>query len=148
MVYQEGTILFFDPFYFKDGGNSKAKYFIVLKVIGENAIIASLPSSQDYAPKEANTSKTCCNELPDSGFNCFVFAAGQIVTSNNWSFPKTTFLYGKQLDEYQIKNLKDIYPIEGLDYQIIGKLKSKFYQEILTCFKNSATVKRKFKRLL
>lgn len=148
MTYQEGTILFFDPFYFKNGGNSKPKYFIVLKVIGENAIVASLPSSQDYAPAAANTVKTCCNELPEAGFNCYVFAAGQIITSNDWSFPKTTFLYGKQLDEYSIKNLQDIYPLESVDYEIIGKLKSKFHKEMFACFKNSAAVKRKFKRLL
>jgi hypothetical protein len=148
MVYQEGAILFFNPFFFKDGNGSKPKYFIVLKVIGENAIVASLPSSQDYVPAAANTSKTCCNDLPEAGFNCFVFAANQIVTNNDWSFPKTTFLYGKQLDEYSIEKLKDRYPIEGINYEVMGKLKTKIYQQVVACFKSSAVVKRKFKNLL
>lgn len=31
--FQEGAILYFDPFIFPDGGNPKPKYFLVLKVL-------------------------------------------------------------------------------------------------------------------
>lgn len=55
---------------------------------------------------------------------------------------------GQQIDEYEIFVLKDIYPVEGLDYKIIGKLLNVEFEKLLDCFRYSANVKRKFERLL
>jgi hypothetical protein len=30
-MFDEGTIIYFDPFYFKNGNAAKPKYFVVLK---------------------------------------------------------------------------------------------------------------------
>lgn len=49
-MYSEGNILYFDPFYFKNGAESKPKYFLVLKRIGDHAPLASLPSSKMHLP--------------------------------------------------------------------------------------------------
>jgi hypothetical protein len=49
-VFTEGSILFFDPFYFRNGNTAKAKFFIVLRVLDDKVVLATLPSSQDYVP--------------------------------------------------------------------------------------------------
>lgn len=30
-MFEEGSILYFNPFFFKDGSDSKPKYFLVIK---------------------------------------------------------------------------------------------------------------------
>lgn len=144
---KEGSILYFDPFYFKNGNKSKPKYFIILKVIDGISILASLPSSQDFRPSGFNETEGCV-EIPDASFNCYIFLAKHKITSNNWAFPLDTYVYGQQIDAYEINILKDIYPVEGLDYKIIGTLLADEFEKLITCFRNSANVKRKFKRLL
>jgi hypothetical protein len=148
-VFTEGAILFFDPFYFRNGNTAKAKYFIVLKVMDEKVVLATLPSSQDYVPATVvDADVSPCIEIPDANFNCYFLKAGRIVTTNHWAFPKNTFLYGHQLDEYEIATLQDIYPIEGIDFEHIGTLSPQVFTEIIACFRNSASVKRKYKKLL
>jgi hypothetical protein len=148
-VFTEGAILFFDPFYFRNGNTAKAKYFIVLKVMDEKVVLATLPSSQDYVPATVvDADVSPCIEIPDANFNCYFLKAGRIVTTNHWAFPKNTFLYGHQLDEYEIATLQDIYPIEGIDFEHIGTLSPKVFAEIIACFRKSASVKRKYKKLL
>ena len=44
--------------------------------------------------------------------------------------------------------LSDIYPVEGIDYEVKGQLKEKEFNDLVNCFKNSASVKNKYKRLL
>lgn len=119
---EEGDILYFDLFYFKNGNTPKAKYFIVLKTVGTNTILASLPSSRDFRPT-ASAEAYGCVEIPEACFNCFVFKAGLPVTTTDWVFPIDTFVYGQQIDEYEIATLQDIYPVQGLDYTILGRLK-------------------------
>ncbi|MDR6809316.1 hypothetical protein J2Y45_000069 [Dyadobacter sp. BE34] len=143
----EGDILYFDLFYFKNDNAPKAKYFIVLKTIGASAILASLPSSRDFRPTVSLETYGCI-EVPEACFNCFVFKAGLPVTANNWAFPLDTFVYGQQIDEYEIAVLKDIYPVEGLDYKVVGRLKDAEFKDLKDCFCQSASVKRRFRRLL
>lgn len=47
-MYQKGNIIYFTPFYFKNGNTPKPKYFVVLSVSESETILASLPSSRDY----------------------------------------------------------------------------------------------------
>jgi hypothetical protein len=143
----EGDILYFELFYFKNSNPPKAKYFIVLKIIGASTILASLPSSRDFRPT-ASSEAYGCIEVPEACFNCFVFKADLPVATNNWAFPLDTFVYGQQIDEYEIANLKDIYPVEGLDYQVVGRLKDTGFKDLKDCFCHSASVKRRFRRLL
>lgn len=144
---REGDILYFDPFYFKNRNLPKPKYFIVLKVIKGLSILASLPSSIDFRPSNTAIDQGCI-DIPEASFNCYVFKARMIVTTNDWSFPMDTYVYGQQIDEYEIAILKDIYPVEGLDYTIVGALLATEFKSLKDCFIKSANVKRKFKRLL
>ncbi|MGF1565418.1 MAG: hypothetical protein ACFCUH_08625 [Flavobacteriales bacterium] len=49
-MFQEATIVYFDPFYFKNGNVAKPKYFIVLKRFNEQQLLASLPTRKDAIP--------------------------------------------------------------------------------------------------
>lgn len=50
MMLSEGNIIYFSPFYFKNGNTSKNKYFLVLKYIENDIVIASLPTRKDSVP--------------------------------------------------------------------------------------------------
>ena len=82
----EGDILYFDPFYFKNGNSSKPKYFIVLKISGETTIIASLPSSKDFLPATV-VKKHGCVEVPEACFNCYIFEGKHICNYERMVFP-------------------------------------------------------------
>ena len=72
-MLEEGNILYFDPFYFKNGNPAKPKYFVVLKNIDNNSILASLPTSKDSIPEKEEIENGCV-ELPNINFNCFVIS--------------------------------------------------------------------------
>ena len=120
-MYTPGNLIYFDPFYFKDGARSKPKYFLVLKILENRAILASLPSSVDHLPRNIEINHGCI-EIPEGNINCYVFKSKTIITKNNWWFNFDTFLYGEWIDDFSIDLLEDIYPVEEIDYQIIGEL--------------------------
>ncbi|HXD94016.1 MAG TPA: hypothetical protein VNX01_12445 [Bacteroidia bacterium] len=146
-MYTPGNLIYFDPFYFKDGSESKPKYFLVLKVIGDSAILASLPSSVDHLPRNLQINHGCI-EIPEGNINCYVFKSNLPITKNDWSFKFDTFLYGQWIDDFSISLLQDIYPVEEIDYKIIGELTDLELKSVIDCFAKSATVKRKYKRML
>lgn len=146
-MFTEGTIIYFTPFYFKNGKPAKNKYFVVLKNTGTNCLIASLPSSQDHVPSYAQKSHGCI-ECEEAKFNCFVIAPTFKVTQCGKSFPLTTYLYGHQLDEYTIQFLEELYPNPIADYEIWGQMETSLFQELITCFKKSKSVKNKYKKIL
>jgi hypothetical protein len=146
-VYSPGKLIYFDPFQFKDGSPSKPKYFLVLKVIGDHAILASLPSSVNYLPQTQPLNHGCL-EIPDACISCYIFEAGRPITTTGWSFPLHTMLYGNWLDDFEVSILKANYPIAGVDYEIIGELTDEELNDIIRCFANSSTVKRKYRRML
>ena len=49
---------------------------------------------------------------------------------------------------YEIATLQDIYPVQGLDYKVVGRLKDTEFKRLKDCFCKSASVKRRFRRLL
>jgi hypothetical protein len=146
-MYHAGLILYFPNFYFKNGAATKAKYFLVLKEVGADLLLVSLPSSVDHLPRFIDQPHGCI-EIPEGSICCYIFKAGQVITESQWAFAKDTYLYGEQLDEYEVSMLEDIYPLENIDYEIVGTLTAKELAAIIYCFANSATVKRKYKRLL
>lgn len=145
-MYTPGKLIFFDPFYFKEGGN-KPKYFLVIKVLGGNVILASLPSSKVHLPANQIIQHGCL-EVQDSGINCYIFEANRPITKCGWCFKLNTFLYGMWLDDFNIEVLNANYSIEGVDYEIIGELTDQELHNVIGCFRNSSSVKRKYKRLL
>jgi hypothetical protein len=63
-------------------------------------------------------------------------------------FDFNTYLYGYHIDDYSIDLLMEIYPNEGSDYSIWGKMKDDLFGQLIDCFKNLKAVKRKYKNLL
>ncbi len=145
-MYSPGKLIYFDPFLFKNG-DSKRKYFLVLKVTDSNVVVASLPSSVDHLPANQPIVHGCL-EILDSGINCYIFEANQAVTKDGWSFELTTFLYGWWIDDFDIELLNEQYQIEHVDYEIVGELTDEELQKVIHCFANSSVVRRKYKRLL
>ena len=146
-MYTAGKLIYFDPFHFKDGSQPKPKYFLVLKVIGDNAVLASLPSSVNHLPRNQALNHGCL-EIPEACINCYIFEAGRPITTTGWSFSFHTMLYGSWLDDYEISSLEKNYPIAGVDYEIVGELTNIELNSIIKCFANSSIVKRKYRRIL
>lgn len=143
-MFEEGNIIYFDPFFFKNGNPAKPKYFVVLKNDGLKNIIASLPTRRDNIPQNESINNGCI-ELSDINLNCFIFSTQQEITECGKHFDFPTFMYGHQIDDYLIQELKDIYPNEGTDYSVWGKMKTDLFANLINCFKKSKSVKRKYK---
>jgi hypothetical protein len=146
-MYVEGNILYFTPFYFKNGNTAKPKYLIVLKINGANTLLASLPTRTDSIP-EKNVVDAGCVELPDINVNCFVIPTSQEITECNKKLDFKTHVYGHQLDTYELSTMKNIYQIEGSDYEIYGKMKPDIFKQLLDCLKTSKSVKNKYLKML
>lgn len=146
-MYQEGNIIYFDPFYFKNGNEAKPKYFVVIKSLANLNLIAVLPTRKDSIPSDKVVNNGCI-DLPNINLNCFVISKEVIVTDCGKKFDFTTHLYGHQLDDYLIDSLNEIYTNEETDYIIWGKMKDELFSNLITCFKNSKSVKRKYRKLL
>lgn len=147
-MFEEGNIVYFNPFYFKNGKSAaKPKYCIILKSVNGQSIIASLPTRVDSIPSQISVA-TGCVEMPEINLNSFIFDSSTEVTECGKYFDFNTFVYGHQLDFYSVDSFKDLYRIEGTDYVIFGKLKMQLYQDLLKCLRNSKSVKKKFISLL
>lgn len=146
-MFKEGNIIYFDPFYFKNGNTAKPKYFVILKSYENHNLIASLPTRKDTIPKE-NVIENGCVEIPEINLNCFVISSTIEVTTCGKKFDFNTYLYGHQIDDYNIPLLTELYPNEGIDFIIWGKMKDNIFNNLLDCFKVSKTVKRKYKNIL
>ena len=141
------NILYFEPFYFKNNAPPKAKYFVVLKLVGDNVILASLPTTKDHIPNYSEIQEGCV-EIPEANFNCFAIPTTTCVTECNKSFPRKTFLYGQNIDTYRIDEMKRCYPLEEINYKIWGVMKQCLFNDLIHCFCHSKTIKQKYKRLL
>lgn len=147
-MYSEGKILYFDPFYFKNGKSSpKPKYFLVLHNDNDQTILASLPTREDCVPSSIEPKHGCIND--DSiNFNCYHFEAKTPITTSGWGFPLASYAYAYQIDIYPIKLLNEVYKIENMDYTIIGTLKDDELKKIWECFSTSKVTRGKFKTIL
>lgn len=146
-MFEEGAIIYFDPFYFKNGNPAKPKYFVILKNQAGKNILASLPTRTDSIPTKDEIDNGCI-ELPAINLNCFVISNTKEVTECGKFFDFKTHIYGHQIDVYEIEVLKEIYPLEHTDYEIWGRMKSELFISLIECLKNSKSVKRKFQRIL
>ena len=145
--FQQGAILYFDPFIFSDGGSPKPKYFLVLKHVDDTLLLASLPTSKDHVP-EYIEKRHGCIERPDISFNCYYFDPSVVICGNGFSFPIETYVYGYRLQTF---NLKELLLQELTDETIIeecGILTDGEYQALIRCLSNSPEVKRGYRKLL
>lgn len=145
--FQQGAILYFDPFVFPDDGSPKPKYFLVLKHVDDTLLLASLPTSKDHVPEYIEKQHGCI-ERPDISFNCYYFDPSVVICGNGFSFPIETYVYGYRLQTF---NLKDLLLQELTDETIIeecGILTEDEYQAIIKCLINSPEVKRGYRKQL
>lgn len=134
----EGTLLYCDPFVFKNGATPKPKYFIVLANTDDGVMLASLPTSKDHVPQDAEVVRGAVN-IPERGVNAFVFEAGDLVT-DSFAFPRRTFVYGEQVDDYTEEDLNAM----GGTIQNLGVLKPELLAELRSCLKQAPNIKRKY----
>jgi hypothetical protein len=146
-MLRERNIIRFDPFYFKNGNTAKPKYFLVLKHSKHNTVIASLPTRSNSIPQDEDIEEGCL-EISEINLNCFVIPQNVEVTECGKRFDFKTYLYGHQLDDYSVELMNEIYPNEGSDYEVWGKMKQEMFNKLITCFKNSKTVKWKYRTQL
>lgn len=145
-MYLPGSIIYFKPFYFSEGG-SKNKYFIALHSENGQAIVAALPSSQDYVPSQLKKEHGCLH-YPEGDFTAYYFSPSHPITTDNWSFPINTYIYGDWIKSLELNILQETYQVEGVDYEIIGRLTSSEYEQIISCLLKARTLKNKIRRLL
>lgn len=141
-MFAEGQLLRFDPFLFKNGAPSKPKFYVVLKHMGEDLMMASLPTSQDHIPGDLGE-MTGCVSFAERGVNAYVFGAGEQVTPS-FAFPLRTYVYGEQVDEYSQTYLDAM----GSNVDDLGLLSAERLQALRDCVKQSPLIKRRYYKLL
>ena len=134
----EGTLLYCDPFVFKNGATPKPKYFIVLANTDSGVMLASLPTSKDHVPQDAEVVRGAVS-IPERGVNAYVFEAGDQVT-DCFAFPRKTFVSGEQVDDYTEEDLEAM----GGSIQNLGVLKPELLAELRKCLKQAPNIKRKY----
>ncbi len=70
-----------------------------------------------------------------------------MIGQNGFSFDMTTFIYGDQVEDYEVEFLESNY-IEGVDYLVQDILLKGEFEAIIHCFRNSDSVKSKIKKRL
>lgn len=151
-MFEQGNLLYFEPFIFKNGAKPKNKYMVVLgKDIDGNMILASLPTSKDHVPGDMEVNAGCL-ELPDRQVNVFVFPANTNVAyscdGNAFSFRVNTFIYGSDLDTYPVTAFMQQVTERITKVSVLGKLTDEYMCSLIDCLKKSRMVKNKYKRLL
>ena len=64
--------------------------------------------------------------------------------SPSFSFPRPTFVYGEQVDEYEQKYLDEMNSI--VDH--LGQIDSLLFQQMKECLKKAPLLRRKYRKLL
>jgi hypothetical protein len=109
-LFTPGQLIYFDPFHFKNGAASKPKYFLVLKIVQNNVILACLPSSVNHLPQNQVVVHGCL-EIQEACITCYVFKKNRPITKTGWAFPLDTMLYGNWLDDFEMQTLISNYPM-------------------------------------
>lgn len=150
-MFEEGNLLLFHPFLFKNGATPKDKFFVVLKELEENILLASLPTSKDHVPSDMEVKRGCLDRA-ERFVNVFVFLSGEEVATKDdgtrFSFSKNTFIYGADLDVYPTSQFELQERMAQTSIEKIGKLDDGIFGELLSCLAGSKVVKNKFRRLL
>lgn len=141
-MLEQGQLLKYTPFTFKNGANPKPKYFIVLGLMNEDVVIASLPTSKDHIPDCMATVTGCVNDM-ERNVNAYIFSEGMPVT-DTFSFPRKTFVYAEQVDEYSCKYLSNMHS----EIDVLGLIFPELLKDIIDCLLSSCMLKRKYRNVL
>lgn len=150
-MFEKGSLLLFRPFLFKNGATPKNKFFLVLGNIEGDLLLASLPTSKDHVPSDIEV-KHGCLDLAERFVNVFVFLSGEEVvireTGEGFSFSKNTFVYGSNLDVYNVSQLELQERLAQTNIELVGSLKTDVFRELKDCLANSKMVKNKYRKML
>lgn len=146
-MFEPGNLLYFNPFIFPDGGESKAKFFVVLGEMEGTLLLASLPTSKDHIPSDVEV-KSGCLEIAERMVNAYIFMANDVVTENGFFFEKNTFIYGQNIKTYNTAVFLQQQTAGQTDITDKGKLKEDIFSALRECLKNSDAVRKKFKKYL
>ena len=150
-MFEEGNLLLFRPFLFKNGATPKDKFFLVLGNIDGDLLLASLPTSKDHVPSDVEV-KHGCLELAERFVNVFVFLSGEEIvireTGESFSFSKNTFVYGANLEVYNVFQLELQERLAETNIELVGSLKKNVFRELKDCLANSKMVKNKYRKML
>lgn len=150
-MFETGNLLLFRPFLFKNGAMPKNKFFLVLGNADGNLLLASLPTSKDHVPSDVEV-KHGCLDLSERFVNVFVFLSGEEIlcksSGERFSFSKNTFVYGADLDMYQVAQFEMQEQMAQTEIELIGTLDAELFAELKDCLANSKMVKNKYRKML
>lgn len=151
-MFEEGNILYFEPFYFENGNKPKPKYFLVLKCIEDNIVLASLPTSHDHIPTSKKKEHGCIDDFTIN-FNCYYFKAKKDIAYNekdccDFSFPKDTYVYGYRISIFDKGTFDKQLASSETTMTYKGNLYPEEKKRLYECLRNSSSVKRRFRKLL
>jgi len=146
-MFEQGNLLYFNPFIFPDGGDPKPKFFIVLGEIDETILLASLPTSKDHIPSDIEV-KSGCLEIPERMVNAYTFMANEEVTDSGFFFEKNTFIYGQNIKTYNTVAFVEQIFSGATVVEEKGKLKDELFNSLKDCLKNSDAVRKRYKKYL
>lgn len=141
-MYEAGRLLKFTPFTFKNGAQPKPKFFVVLCAMGNDIMMASLPTSKDHIPQTLYVDNGCVNDK-ERGVSAYVFREGEKVTEC-FSFHRKTFIYAEQVDEYSCEYLKAM----SSEVANLGIIKNDIFEALKECLISSKMLKRKYRKYL
>lgn len=151
-MFEEGNILYFKPFHFENGNAPKPKYFLVLRNMEEDLVLASLPTSHDHIPSNMQKSHGCIDDNTIN-FNCYYFKEGKNIAYNennscDFCFPKDTYVYGYRIEIFDTEKFSEQIASSKTTVTFKGKLYIDEMEQLYKCLRNSSSVKRKFRRIL
>ncbi len=150
-MFEAGCLLLFRPFLFKNGAAPKNKFFLVIENVGDEVLLASLPTSKDHVPADVKVNRGCL-DLSERFVNVFVFLSGEEVVfrenGDPFSFSKNTFVYGANLDLYEVDKFDLQVQSNLTQIEKIGTLNSDIFEELRKCLANSKMVKNKYRKML
>lgn len=152
MKLEPGTIVYFPQFYFPDGEPAKPKYFIFLcrkDDEEESMLVATLPTRTDRIPPNA-VKEHGCIQATGAQFSSYYFKPGKPITTDGRFFPdpNPTYIYPRWVMSQSQRIFEDNYSVEGVDYEIVGRLTKEEYDALVACIRDSNDAKMKYKRLL
>lgn len=147
-LFKEGHVLYFNPFHFNDAtGGQKPKYYIVLKKMDDEIVLATLPTSKDFIPTAIEKVHGCL-DYPDINFNCYYYPADYAVCTNGFGFPRETYVYGYRLQTHNTSDFASLVTGGETSISMMGCLNQEEYKAIVDCMKQSPAVKRVYRNVL
>jgi len=147
-LFEEGQVLYFDPFHFNDAaGGQKPKYYIVLKKMADEMVLATLPTSKDFVPSAVEKVHGCLDR-PEINFNCYYYPADYAVCTNGFGFPRETYVYGYRLQTHKTADFARLVAGGDTSISVMGSLTHEEYKAIVDCMKQSPAVKRVYRNAL